>query len=181
MLRSDNDERHALIVGTTAVNEVAEVFDLSTSRKQVTNRSTVEPPVETSSGTLAILPLDAKRPTDAGAWYRARQRLGQLANLAPGWDGMKGVAPDRHTIAFAATELAALERAGVPAPAVHPSADGAVYAEWHTVGIDLELIFEGPYQIIALIEDARGAVPSFEGDDPDLNTSLQALKAIRTR
>ena len=164
------------------MNEVAEVLDLSTSDTTAgTGRATSTTHTRTASSTLDILPLDAKRPLNSVGWYRARQRLGQFINLAPGWNGTNGIAPNRHTVVFAATGLAALEKAGAPAPIVNPSADGAVYAEWHSTGIDLEIVFEAPYRVITLIEDSWGIVPSFEGEDYDLEKSLQALKALCSR
>lgn len=164
------------------MNAVADVIGLSTSSRAPSARgSTPTAPASSDSATLGILPRDAKRPADSTGWYRARQRLGQLTDLATGWNGGNAAAPNKHTVAFAATELAGLEKAGIPAPTINPSADGAVYAEWHMAGIDLEVIFEAPYKIVALIEDARGVVPSFEADDPDLTVSLQALKVLRAR
>jgi hypothetical protein len=47
------------------------------------------------------------------AWYRARERLGQIARLSPGWNGGRGAVPDEHTVNFAAKELAGLENAAL--------------------------------------------------------------------
>jgi hypothetical protein len=169
-------------MGEGTVNEVAEVIRLSTSPKTaITKGATPTGMTSSASATLDILPLGAKRSPNPIGWYRARQRLGQFMGLMPGWNGANGVAPNRHTVVFAATELAGLEKAGIPAPTVNPSADGAVYAEWHMSGIDLEMIFEAPYKVIALIEDSRGIVPSFDGEDPDLKVSLKALQVLWAR
>jgi hypothetical protein len=111
----------------------------------------------------------------------ARQRLGQIATLQPGWNSTRGKGLDLHTLSFAATELAVLERLGVPAPTINPSPDGALYAEWHANGIDIEIIFEAPYRIGLLIEDARHLVPSYTGEGTDLAPALEALKALSAR
>lgn len=134
-----------------------------------------------ANSTLAILPLKAKHAPNIVEWLRARQRLGQLAGLGPGWNGDNALPPDAHTISFAATELARLERLGVPAPALNPSSDGALYAEWHMRGLDIEVIFEAPYRIVVLVEDARGVLPAFEGEGSDIDMAFQALQALCQR
>ncbi len=136
---------------------------------------------ESASATLDILPLNTKRHPYVVDWINARQRLGQIASLQPGWNSTRGISPDRHTLSFAATELAALERLGIPAPTVNPSPDGALYAEWHAKGLDLEIIFEAPYRIVILIEDARRLVPTYTGEGTDLAPALEALKALSAR
>ena len=134
-----------------------------------------------SNATLEILPLETRGIPDRTAWLRARQVLGQLARLPLGWNGAGADRPDPHNIAFAAVELASIERSGAPAPTINPSPDGAIYAEWHSSGLDIEVIFEAPYKIISLIEDARGHVSAFEGEDDDLSRSLEALRVLSSR
>jgi hypothetical protein len=48
-------------------------------------------------------------------------------------------------------------------------------------GVDLEVIFEAPFKIIALIDDARNVVPPFEGEDPGLSRTLETLRVLRAR
>ena len=136
---------------------------------------------EPTNATLAVLPLHARRGPELMDWMKARQRLGQIANLRPGWNAAKGAPPDPHTMSFAAKELAGLERLGIPAPTINPSADGALYAEWHMLGLDIELIFEAPYKIVVLIEDARKVIPRYDGEVTDLGTVLEALGALCAR
>jgi hypothetical protein len=164
------------------VNQTAEILDLFALPK-ATNalQRSAGIPVEQASATLSILPLASKRGPDLIEWMKARQRLGQIAKLQRGWNGTKGIAPDSHTIFFAAQELAGLERLGVPAPTINPSADGAIYAEWHMMGLDVEIIFDAPYRVNVLIEDARHVVPSFEGENVDLSDALDALRELCTR
>ncbi len=136
---------------------------------------------QTGSATLDILPLNRKRHPYVLDWMNARQRLGQIASLQPGWNSTRGKAPDRHILSFAATELAGLERLGIPAPTVNPSPDGALYAEWHDRGLDIEIIFEAPYRIVVLVEDAWHLVPAYTGESTDLTPALEALKALSAR
>ena len=162
------------------MNFAADMTDLRMLSDGTNAEASASIGIRSGTDSLIILPL-RRRGSNPVAWYRARQRLGQIACLLPGWNGGRGAAPDQHTVQFAAIELAGLENAGVPAPTINPSPDGAIYAEWHMNGIDLEVIFEAPYKIVALIEDARGDVASFEGEDPNLGKTLQALKVLRAR
>lgn len=164
------------------MSQTAEILDMSALPKSTNPaKLAVGARAEHASATLSILPLEAKRGPDLVDWIKARQRLGQIAKLQRGWNGTKGVPPDAHTVFFAAQQLAGLEGLGVPAPTINPSADGAVYAEWHMVGLDIEVIFEAPYRVIVLIEDARHVVPSFEGEAVDLKIALEALRELCTR
>jgi hypothetical protein len=104
-----------------------------------------------------------------------------MATLPPRWNGSAGVPPDLQTIAFAGQQLAGLQQQGVPAPTINPSPDGAIYAEWHTRGLDIELIFEAPYRIVVLAEDARGEVLAIEDEGTDVSTAYPALKVLCTR
>ncbi len=164
------------------MNQTAEILDMS-ALPIATNpiRRVAGAPAEHASATLSILPLEARRGPDLVDWIKARQRLGQIAKLQRGWNGTNGAPPDPHTVFFAAQELAGLERLGIPAPTINPSADGAIYAEWHMMGLDIEIIFEAPYKVIVLIEDARQEVPSFEGENVDLRNALDALRVLCTR
>ncbi len=131
--------------------------------------------------TLAIRPLVEAPRANGPTWIEARQRLGQIAGLRPGWNGQSGAAPDPHTLAFAAKELVTLQKQGLPAPVVNPSPDGSIYAEWHAGEIDIELVFEGPYDVILLAHDERGEMPDFEDSDPDLSMTTAFLHKLRIR
>lgn len=163
------------------MNLAADMPNLRTLPDAMSAQQTGTVVIRTSADSLTILPLQRRMGSNPVAWYRARQRLGQIARLRPGWNAGRAAAPDQHTVHFAAIELASLESAGVPAPTVNPSPDGAIYAEWHLNGVDLEVIFEAPYKIIALIEDSQHVIPPFDGEDPDLGKTLEALKELRAR
>jgi hypothetical protein len=134
-----------------------------------------------STATLHILPLHAGRGPAVHEWTLVRQRLGQLATLPARWNGGAGVPPDLQTIAFAGQQLAGLQQQGLPAPTINPSPDGAIYAEWHTKGLDIELIFEAPYRVFVLAEDAWNEMPAVEGEGSDVTIANGALKVLCTR
>ena len=104
-----------------------------------------------------------------------------FASLTKGWNGGNAEPPSPHTIQFASVELAGLSRRVPIAPIINPSADGAIYAHWHRAGIDVELVFEAPYQAIVLIDDARGEIGQFDGDDPGLARTADALRLMVER
>ncbi len=164
------------------MSQTAEILDMSALPKATNpTKLAAGAQVEHTSATLSILPLEARRGPDLINWIKARQRLGQIAKLQRGWNGTKGAPPDPHTVFFAAQQLAGLEALGIPAPTINPSADGSVYAEWHMSGFDIEIIFDAPYRVFVLIEDAHQVVPSFEGEDVDLKNALEALSVLCTR
>jgi hypothetical protein len=164
------------------MSATSQIADFSTwQRTSSTGRSVAIGADQPSNATLEILPLEAKHRSDRTSWLKARQILGQLVRLPNGWNGGRGERPDSQTIAFAAIGLAQLENSGVPAPTINPSPDGAIYAEWHSSGLDVEVIFEAPYKVIALIEDARGDLENFDGEDNDLTHASEALRILRSR
>jgi hypothetical protein len=169
-------------MGKATVNTALDIIELS-ALPRATNpgRVPVAFGTEQSTATLSILPLPAIRAPDAREWMKVRQRLGQIAGLQPGWNGTRGIAPDLQTVVFAGKELTGLQRLGMTAPTVNPSPDGAVYAEWHAKGLDIEIVFEAPYRLVVLIEDARGEVPPFEGESSDPSVALDALKVLGSR
>jgi hypothetical protein len=135
-----------------------------------------------TAGTLALLPQTA-RPGIAqqASWEAARQRLGMFAHLRQGWDARNAAPPSLHTIQFAAQELARLSREAIEAPTINPGADGSIYAHWHRAGLDIEVIFDGPYEVVLLVDDARGEVPTFSEEDPNLARTSEALRALARR
>jgi hypothetical protein len=164
------------------MNQIADTIELS-ALPRATNREPVSIAIlpDQSTATLNILPLLAARAAEPNDWMKLRQRLGQIAGLQRGWNGTRGIAPDLQTVVFAGTELTGLQRQGLPAPTVNPSPDGAVYAEWHAKGLDIEIVFEAPYKLVVLIEDARGEVAPFNGESIDGRVALEALKVLGSR
>lgn len=68
-------------------------------------------------------------------------RLGELAELAPGWDGHGGDTPQPAYIIEAITFLATVMRPETPAPSIVPTSDGGLQLEWHRAGLDVEILF----------------------------------------
>ena len=134
-----------------------------------------------SVATLHILPLHARREPALLEWEQVRQKLGQIARLPARWNGGGAIAPDIQTITFAGQQLTALQQQGLPAPTINPSADGAIYAEWHMRGLDIEIIFEAPYRVIVLAEDARNEISLIEREGSDVTIAHGALKVLHTR
>ena len=66
-------------------------------------------------------------------------------------------------------------------PLILPLQDGGIGAEWHTSGMNIELRFRKPYDIYAVLEDARGAIELFHSRDPDLVHTRSALCELSTR
>jgi hypothetical protein len=68
-------------------------------------------------------------------------RLGEIAELAPGWDGHGGNPPQPAYIVEAVTFLASVMRPETPAPSIVPTSDGGLQLEWHRAGLDVEVLF----------------------------------------
>jgi hypothetical protein len=128
-----------------------------------------------------VVDISSRRPianANPVSWDHARQRMGMFASLPDSWDLGSAVAPSQHTLSFAAECLAVLSASGYPAPTVNPSPDGAIYAHWHRNGLEIELIFQGPYDVTALIDDDRGIVTPYDGDDSKLEMVSGALATV---
>lgn len=97
-------------------------------------------------------------------------------------DAEEGDPMDYQTLQYAFQSLgpliAALE---LPVPLVLPLQNGGIGAEWHTVGMNIELRFRQPYDIYVVLEDARGVIEPFHGRDPDLVHAPSALYELSTR
>lgn len=89
---------------------------------------------------------------------------------------------DFQTLSYAVQTLASVIVAFVlPRPLILPLQKGGLSVEWHEAGMNIELRFRKPYQVHAVIEDARGAVPSYHGPDSDLTKARAALETLSTR
>jgi hypothetical protein len=89
---------------------------------------------------------------------------------------------DYQTFVYAIQSLVPLIAAlKVPSPLILPLQSGGIVAEWHTGGMNIELRFRKPYDIYAVLEDARGVIEAFHGRDPDLVRAHPALGELSTR
>lgn len=96
-------------------------------------------------------------------------------------DAEDGDPVDNQTLQYAVQSLTPLIASfELPTPLVLPLQNGGVGAEWHMSGMNIELRFRKPYDVYALLEDARGTI-SFRGRDPDLVQVGHALRELSTR
>jgi hypothetical protein len=87
-----------------------------------------------------------------------------------------------QTLTYAVEALAPLIVAmGLSSPLMLPLQNGGIGAEWHDVGMNIELRFRSPYHVYAVLEDARGAIPPFHGRDPHLVHTRLAMRRFATR
>jgi|SRR5271165_4543106 len=88
---------------------------------------------------------------------------------------------DSQTVQYAALSLnpliASME---LPTPLVLPLQNGGIGAEWHAYGMNIELRFRKPYDVYAVLEDARSP-EEFRGRDPDLERTRIAIGELGKR
>ena len=83
---------------------------------------------------------------------------------------------NRQTYEYAIKSLLPLVGAfALPAPLLLPLENGGIGAEWHDRGLNIELRFRAPYDVYAVIEDARGTVEPLHGRDNNLAKAQTAL------
>lgn len=88
---------------------------------------------------------------------------------------------DSQTLQYAALSLSPLIAfLELPTPLILPLQNGGIGAEWHASGMNIELRFRKPYDVYAVLEDARGATP-FRGRDPELERARIALGKLARR
>jgi hypothetical protein len=89
---------------------------------------------------------------------------------------------DAQTIAYAVQALAPLiATTEVPPVLMLPLQNGGISAEWHAAGLNIELRFRKPYEVYAVLEDARGAISAHHGRDPHLVQTRVALRELGKR
>lgn len=77
-----------------------------------------------------------------GPWIEeAADRLAELAELGPGWDGHGGHEPEFSYISQAIEFLSSVMRPTTPTPSIVPTSDGGLQLEWHRAGLDVEILF----------------------------------------
>jgi hypothetical protein len=118
-------------------------------------------------------PASGIPPTSEPWIMSARQRLNELAGLAPGWDGAiaraVGSTQISSALGFLASELVAhLDTK----PDVVPTYDGGLLIEWHTEKVDL-IIELGPdgASFYACDNEANSEVEAALGDHVEAVTS----------
>lgn len=114
--------------------------------------------------------------TATPSWLnRARAKLDELGQLQAGWDsyGAKQVSSLARFAAFELLRQTATR--ATPAPALIPTSEGLVQIEWHTRGIDLEVLVISPTRFSVLFEDSREEADRIE---EELRYDLRKLKTV---
>jgi hypothetical protein len=89
---------------------------------------------------------------------------------------------DHQTLTYAVQSLAPLMVSlELSPPLILPLQNGGIGAEWHTSGMNIELRFRKPYDVYAVLEDARGIISPFHSRDPELVNASSALSELGKR
>jgi hypothetical protein len=87
-----------------------------------------------------------------------------------------------QTWSYAAQQLNSLvHNFDLPMPLLLPLQNGGLGAEWHEKGLNIELRFRSPYNVYAVLEDAKGKVGTFQDYDVNLERSRAALQELGLR
>jgi len=104
-------------------------------------------------------------------------RLTAMGEMEAGWLDGEGVAPDRLTINLASAVLPeVVDREGLPAPAVFPTPDGGIQAEWQGTPWSVEVRFLPGGQKVQAVADnlSEGRDESLSFDVTDRLSELAA-------
>jgi hypothetical protein len=113
-------------------------------------------------------------------WQEQNARVRRLTRLPENWDGDGSSPVNERTALFAIRMLAPL-MCFVPAPSFSPGAHRDLWALWAAHGLDIELCFRRPGDVISMISDDKGAIEDFEDDDPHLTVTYAALQELGRR
>jgi hypothetical protein len=86
----------------------------------------------------------------------AKNQLEELSKLANGWDSYGGKQITATALSFARQLLLQLVTPGMPRPSLVPTSDGSVQIEWHTKGIDLEILVLSSTRVGVSFDDLQG-------------------------
>jgi len=114
-------------------------------------------------------------------WTQSLQRIGLLLDLEENWDSY-GARPIDRRVAYNAVQiLQEIAPAGLPVPAIVPTANGRLQFEWHAGGIDLEFEVLSAVRILASYEDAEQGVEWEKEFDYDLKDLGEVLRILTHR
>jgi hypothetical protein len=208
MLCGTNDARNAQALGEVPVSAMT-LTDFSpqqlrppsiraprTSMPTLWNKFTVGPASPTPATTGGILDQQQQRqtlnqqPLTESIPKAVRDRIEKFSEAlteaielsATMVAAEEGDPLDYQTVAYALQILLPLIMSlNFPTPLILPLQSGGIGAEWHTSGMNIELRFRKPYDIYAVLEDARGVVLSFHSRDPNLVYARAALRELSNR
>ena len=94
----------------------------------------------------------------------------------------EGMPLNIQTWTYAAQELMSIiSTLDIQLPLMLPLQNGGIGAEWHDSGLNIELRFRNPYQVYAVLEDAKGIIPTLHDYDRNLAQARIALRELATR
>jgi hypothetical protein len=137
--------------------------------------STVEwmpEPADLAMG-LAAAVWEAESYSQDSNWQeRVDQRLKELSRLRSGWDGYAAEPPNGLVAAFASAVLQSVMGSTIPSPSIVPAHGGGLQLEWHTGGLDIELMIYRPFdaELSVSFNDGRDDI-----DDAPLTTNFRLL------
>jgi len=106
---------------------------------------------------------------------RVEMRLSKLTRLRQGWDGYDAAPPNISVTAFAMSVLHSVMKPETPAPSIVPTHGGGVQLEWHSGGLDIELMIYRPFEAELSVEFSDGQEPI---EDERLTTSFDSLGEV---
>ena len=166
--------RLAASVTTAAIHAVDEQPESAAAQQQEQERETE------NVASVGALTASAEASLQRIASFREALNDALELNVEMVNDG-EGDQVDSQTVQYAALSLnpliASME---LPTPLVLPLQNGGIGAEWHAYGMNIELRFRKPYDVYAVLEDARSP-EQFRGRDPDLERTRIAIGELGKR
>jgi hypothetical protein len=105
-------------------------------------------------------------------------QLNKLISLGPNWDsyGAKPISTQRVVQAF--DLLKSIMREQTPVPTIVPTNEGSLQLEWHTQGIDLEVLILGDNSYCVVFEDHKSGVEWERALSSDLSPLVEAVSRL---
>ena len=134
--------------------------------------------IRTGLGTAALKVL---YPAVVPLWLGAvHQRIKELLELRPNWDGYGGRRIDFRRAQLALDVLSAVMTEKTPIPDIVPGSDGGVQLEWHCGQVDLEVEALSPLKLSVAFEDLDTG-EEWERETYDFAPIAKALDRISQR
>lgn len=101
--------------------------------------------------------------------------LNDALAMSQNWDSYGGRTPTMNAAVKAISWLLAVYRHGLPAPSTVPGSDGSIQLEWHTRGIDLEVLFAPNRRTSFVFADLKATMQDEEGELNSQNADGRAF------
>ena len=97
------------------------------------------------------------------AWLgSAAEQLARIAALQEDWDSYGAPPISRARIVAACDLIQAVADDRAPAPTLVPTPEGSIQLEWHSHGIELEVLMLSDTEMEVSFEDLLGELPEYE-------------------